>query len=161
MPKVIVNTTPLIVLSNINRLDLLKSLYKEIFIPEAVFNEVTVKKDSACLENQEHSDWIHVCKIAKQSEKRMYQAKLHSGEVEVMILAQEEPKADLVILDDNAAKKTAKFLGLNVTGTLGVILKAKKLGFVKSASELMFSIMSNGFYISPEIINLVKKEAGE
>lgn len=47
----------------------------------------------------------------------MYQAKLHAGEVEVMILAQESPGADLVILDDNAAKKTAKFLGLKVTGT--------------------------------------------
>lgn len=55
----------------------------------------------------------------------MYQAKLHAGEVEVMILAQEEPPANLVILDDNAAKKTAKYLGLKVTGTLGVLIKAK------------------------------------
>lgn len=52
-----------------------------------------------------HSDWIHVCKITDESQKRMYQAKLHAGEVEVMILAQENPKAGLVILDDNAAKK--------------------------------------------------------
>ena len=57
----------------------------------------------------------------------MYEAKLHDGEVEVMILAQEEPKADLVILDDNSAKKTAKFLELSVTGTLGVLVKAKQL----------------------------------
>ena len=41
MPRVIVNSTPLIVLSNINQLDLLKKLYSEIYIPEAVFNEVT------------------------------------------------------------------------------------------------------------------------
>lgn len=48
----------------------------------------------------------------------MYRAKLHDGEVEVMILAQEKG-ADLVIIDDHAAKKTAKYLGLPVTGTMG------------------------------------------
>ncbi len=44
MPRVVVNSTPLIILSNINQLDLLKKLYSEIYIPEAVFNEVTEKQ---------------------------------------------------------------------------------------------------------------------
>lgn len=161
MLRVIVNSTPLIALSNIHRLDLLKKLYGEIFIPQAVFDEVTAKADSACIEIKNHSDWIHVCSVKDQNEKRMYQAKLHAGEVEVMILAQEEPKASLVILDDNAAKKTAKFLGLTVTGTLGVILKAKKLGFIENVTELMNSLIDNGFYVTPEIQKMVKKEAGE
>ena len=64
-------------------------------------------------------DWIRVERILSPSDKKMYQAKLHDGEVEVMILAQEGVRADLVILDDNAAKKTAKYLGLTVTGTFG------------------------------------------
>ena len=46
----------------------------------------------------------------------MYKAKLHDGEVEVMILAQEHDEEHLVIIDDGAARKTAEFLGLNVTG---------------------------------------------
>ena len=50
--------------------------------------------------------------------------------MEVIILALDE-KADLVIMDDNTAKKTAKFLGLNVTGTLGVLVKAKREGIIK------------------------------
>ena len=57
----------------------------------------------------------------------VYKAKLHAGEVDVMILAQSKPPADLVIIDDNAAKKTAKYLGLKVTGTIGVLLKAGKV----------------------------------
>ena len=61
----------------------------------------------------------------------MYKAKLHAGEVDVMILAQADPKADLVIIDDNAAK-TAKYLGLTVTGTLGVLIKAKQSGIISS-----------------------------
>ena len=64
-------------------------------------------------------DWIRVERILSPSDKKMYQAKSHDGEVEVMILAQEGVRADLVILDDNATKKTAKYLGLTVTGTFG------------------------------------------
>lgn len=120
MLRVIVNSTPLIVLSNINQLEILKNLYSEIYIPQAVYDEVTAKQDSACQQLKNNLSWIHVCNIKNQNQKRMYQAKLHDGEVEVMILAQELPPADLVILDDNAAKKTAKFLGLKVTGSLGV-----------------------------------------
>jgi len=53
-----------------------------------------------------------------------------------MILAQEQG-ADLVIIDDNAAKKTAKYLGLPVTGTLGVLVKAKHLGIVEEVRPLL------------------------
>lgn len=161
MPRVIVNSTPLIVLSNIGKLDLLRKLYKEIYIPQAVFDEVTEKQDSACQEIKNHTDWIHVCAIKDFSAKRMYQAKLHDGEVEVMILAQESPKADLVILDDNAAKKTAKYLGLTVTGTLGILLKSKKNGFIDNITELLDKMLDNGFFVSPEIQKLVKTSAGE
>lgn len=160
MPRVIVNSTPLIVLSDIGELDLLKKLYSEIYIPQAVFDEVTAKADSAC-QAVKNSDWIHICRIKDQSQKRIYQAKLHEGEVEVMILAQEEPSADLVILDDNAAKKTAKFLGLKVTGSLGVILKAKKENHILNVMPLVKKMLANGFYISEEVVDLVKKAAGE
>lgn len=81
----------------------------------------------------------------------MYEAKLHDGEVEVMILAQEEPKADLVILDDNSAKKTAKFLELSVTGTLGVLVKAKQLNYIEKVKPLMDALIANGFFITQNI----------
>ena len=76
---------------------------------------------------------VHVEQIKDHGEKKMYKAKLHDGEVEVMILAQER-NADLVILDDNAAKKTAKYLGLTVTGTLGVLVKGKRQGIIERSS---------------------------
>ena len=58
-------------------------------------------------------------------------------------------------------KKTAKFLGLKVTGTLGVILKAKKEKIIQEVTPLMTKLIENGFYITPEVFNLVKSEAGE
>lgn len=116
MLKVIVNSTPIIVLCGIGKLDILCELYGEITIPTAVYQEVTAMEDSACMQVRNAGSWIHVESIRDDTEKKMYKAKLHAGEVEVMILAQEQ-KADLVIIDDNAAKKTAKYLGLTVTGT--------------------------------------------
>ena len=92
MHKVIVNSTPLIVLCGIGRLYILKDMYEEIFIPYAVFREVTAKEDSVCVQIRSARSWIRVEEIKDHSEKKMYKAKLHDGEVEEIILAQ-EPKA--------------------------------------------------------------------
>lgn len=160
MRKVIVNSTPLIVLCGIGQLDILRELYHEILIPTAVYNEVTAKEDSACAQIKNAGKWIRVEKIRELSEKKMYKAKLHDGEVEVMILSQEQ-NADLVILDDNAAKKTAKYLGLTVTGTLGVLLKAKQKGIIREIRPLLSEMRRNGFYISNNVENMVLEQAGE
>ncbi len=132
MRKVIANTTPLIALANIDQLEILHKLYDTIIVPQAVIDEIIREpaRQRVC-----NSDWIKVESICDQSQKDIFRARLHAGEVEVMILAREQ-KADLVIMDDNAAKKTAKFLGLNVTGTLGVLLKAKKEGYIEKIEPL-------------------------
>lgn len=161
MRRVIVNSTPLIALCNAGLLEILKDIYGQITIPKAVFDEVTAKHDSACSQIKKNLEWIHIENINDTDDRKMYKAKLHAGEVDVMILAQEEPRADLVIIDDNAAKKTAKYLGLNVTGTLGVLLKAKKMGVIPSVKEALDVIQNNGFYISERIIDMVMKQADE
>lgn len=160
MRKVIVNSTPLIVLCGIGRLDILKYMYEEISIPSAVFQEVTAKNDFVCAQIRSAGDWIHVEQIKDQSEKRMYKAKLHDGEVEVMILAQEQ-EADLVILDDNAAKRTAEYLGLTVTGTLGVLVKAKRRGIIEMVQPILSEMRKNGFYVSYAVERMVLDQAGE
>lgn len=72
MRRVIVNSTPIIILCNIGLLDILKALYAEICIPEAVYREVTEKDDSACQVLKTALNWIHVEKIANQSDKIAY-----------------------------------------------------------------------------------------
>lgn len=160
MLRVIVNSTPLIILCNIGRLDILQKLYGEIVVPEAVYKEVTAKEESVC-QRLVSAEWIHMERIQEKTDKKMYKAKLHDGEVEVMILAQENDNTDLVIIDDNAAKKTAKYLGLNVTGTLGVLLKAKKKGIIKEVSPVLNEMKRKGFYISEYVEHLVLEKAGE
>lgn len=160
MHKVIVNSTPLIVLCGVGKLDILRELYREIFIPAAVYQEVTAVKDSACTQIMTQKSWIHVERIRSDADRMMYKAKLHAGEVEVMILAQEQ-EADLVIIDDNAAKKTAKYLGLTVTGTLGVLIRAKQKGLIERVQPLLSEMKRNGFYISAKVEKMVLEYAGE
>lgn len=160
MRKVIVNSTPLIVLGNIGKLELLKELYEEIIIPRAVFEEVTIKNDNANLKLLQNKEWIKVLEVKDKTNRKMYQSKLHDGEVEVMMLAN-EISADLLIIDDNAAKKTAKFLGYTVTGTLGVLLKAKLEETVDEIKPILSEMLQQGFYISPQVLEMVLKTAKE
>jgi len=160
MRRVVVNSTPLIILCKIGRLDILEKIYGEIVIPLAVFVEVTAKEDSACRQIRE-KEWIHVEYISDQSDKKMYRAKLHDGEVEVMILAQKPKQADLVIIDDNAAKKTAKYLGLTVTGTIGVLIRAKRAGVIEKVAPLIARMKQEGFYISKELEWMALEQADE
>jgi predicted nucleic acid-binding protein len=92
--------------------------------------------------------------------KSMYKTQLHEGEVEVMILAQ-EVNADLVIIDDANAKKHAKYLKLPVTGTLGVLIKAKQSGYVDKIKPMLQMMIENGIYISQDLIKLCLKQVGE
>ena len=77
MRKIVVNSTPLIILCGIGRLCVLKELYNEITILEAVFNEVTAKENSACMQI-EASDWIHIEGVKNQSEKKQCSKKTPS-----------------------------------------------------------------------------------
>ena len=161
MRKVVVNTTPLIALSHVGRLNILKELYGEIIIPEAVYKELSAKEDSICKNAVERSrDWVRVDSIKNQMAKTMYKTQLHDGEVEVMILAK-EIAADVVIIDDANDKKHAKYLELPVTGTLGVLIKARKEGYVDELKPILHRMVEEGIYISQNLIELCLKQAGE
>lgn len=161
MRKVIVNSTPLIALCHVDSLDILKKLYGEITIPQAVYNEISVKKDSVCKYQVDSSlDWIHIENIKNEMAKEMFKTQLHEGEVEVMILAKEK-EADVIIIDDKNAKKHAKYLKLPVTGTLGVLIKAKKEGYIDKLKPILDGMLQNNIYLSDSLVRRCLKEVGE
>ncbi len=157
MRKVVVNTTPIIALANIGQLDLLKKLYGEIAIPKAVDLEI-LSEPARSLVNA--ASWIKVVTQDFANWKSTFSTRLHAGEIEVLLLA-EACDADLLILDDNAAKKTAKYLGFTVTGTMGVLLKAKREGYIDKVKPLMENLIDDGFYISPIVQSYVLEAAEE
>ena len=160
MRKVIVNSTPLIGLCKIDRLDILRKMYGEITIPKAVFDEVTEKDDDVKAKILD-AYWIHVETISEQKSKKMYKAKLHDGEVEVMILAQEHVGEHLVIIDDGAARKTAEYLGLVITGTIGVLIKAKNKGLISKVMPIILELEKQGIYFSEALKSRVLRLAEE
>ena len=157
MRKVIVNTTPIIALAGIGQLNLLRDLYTEITIPRAVNHEIISEPVRSLVSS---SDWIKVEKITGTIQKSAFSSRLHAGEIEVIMLAK-ETGADLMIMDDNAAKKTAKYLGLTVTGTMGVLLRAKKEGLIGEVKPLLDALVNDGLYVSSTVRDYVLKQTGE
>jgi predicted nucleic acid-binding protein len=98
--------------------------------------------------------------IANIAAKEVFTTALHEGEVEVMLLAK-EIGADLVIMDDGLARKHAKYLELSVTGTVGVLLRAKQKEIISKIKPALDELIANDFYISGNIVNEILRMAGE
>ena len=150
MRKVISNTSCLIALNRIGKLHILYDLYGKIIIPPKVKEEFGEKLDK----------WVKVVKIKDRERLKILEAYLDKGEAEVIGLGLEISDS-LLILDDLKARNMAKELGLKITGTIGVILKAKGQGIVNSVDEMLKALEDAGFRISTslkdEALNIAKK----
>lgn len=159
---VVSNSTPIILLQKIGYLDLLQKLYSKIYIAKAVYREIFIDG----IEKTEKHDfllkynWIEIVEIKNIEAKKMFTTSLHDGEVETMILAMEK-SADLCILDDLLARKYAKGFDLNVTGTLGLIVTAKKKGFIKEVKSLIDKLIDVGMFIGEDLYNIIISMANE
>jgi predicted nucleic acid-binding protein len=85
---------------------------------------------------------------------------LERGEAEVIVLAKEKGIKH-VLIDEKIARQQAGIQELNVIGTLGLLLKAKKKGLLSSIKPLILNIRDNGIWIKDEIVNGILKDAGE
>ena len=161
MRNVVAKSSPLIALSGISQLHLLRLLYGSVMIPDAVYQEISAKPDSVCKKMvDEAQDWMQVCPIENLIAKNLFQSRLHAGEVEVLILAQEK-SADLVIMDDALAKRHAMYLGMRVTGTLGVLMKARQNGHIAALRPLIREMQRNHVYISDAVSEQCLRMIGE
>ena len=145
------NTTPIIALALINRLDLLQRLYGEVVIPPAVWDEVLaggpVGIGSAEVQG---ATWLRVVSLQDQRRADLL-ADLDRGEAEVIALAQ-ELDAGLVIIDERLARRHAERLGMTLTGTLGVLLRAKERGLVSSVTPLVDQLRNGGIWLSKDVL---------
>ena len=82
------------------------------------------------------------------------------GEASIMVLALETAES-VVAIDDLKARKLAKSLDLQITGTLGIIVKAKKAGLIKSTKKCIAKLREVDFRISEKIAKEIIKLSGE
>lgn len=146
LKTVIVDTSVLIALEKIDLLPTICKIYKEIILPDAVaveFGNINI-----------------ACHLIKKVESRlinflMQDLNLGKGEAEVISLAYETNFE--VLIDDSKARKVAEDMGLSLSGSIGVLLKAEKLGFIDSALKKAQELKDKGFYVSNELLDAISK----
>lgn len=120
---VISDTTPLISLMKIGRLNLLEKLYGKVFIPAAVYNELIVnKRFPEEAEEIKKCTFLEVQSVSDKNQVDALQERtgLGLGESEAIILA-ENMKARLLMMDEVQGRAVAKEQGLSVIGVVGII----------------------------------------
>lgn len=159
MRKVVSNTTPIIALIKLNRLDILEYLYGQIHIPLAVYQEIKAGRTKGYYQDISKINWINIARITDQQAVR-YFLDLDDGEAEAIVLAT-EIKADLIILDEKLGRCHANHAGLNVTGTIGVLIKAKKEGLIPKLKPLLTALKEKDVWISDKLKYEILKQVGE
>lgn len=159
MRDVVCNTSPLQYLHQLGELHLLHSIYGSISIPQVVADEILAgKSDGIALPDLHALDWVRICQVEAGVETQP--RNIHRGEAAVIALARALPDS-LVILDDLAARKHAKQLGLAVTGTLGILTKAKHEGRIEKLKPKLEHLDNLGFRLSLETRLAILEIAGE
>ncbi len=153
------NSSVIIALARICRLDLLEELFGEILVPKAVWKEIIVEGKPGSEKIME-SSFIRVEKVRNMRPVALLEEFIDSGEAEAIVLALER-NADLLLVDDRDARNLAKKLGLQVMGTLGVIALAKYKGSIPKAKTIVDKLMESGFWISRRILEEFLRELDE
>ena len=159
MRKLVSNTTPIISLLIVNKLEVLKKLYSEVIIPNEVFLEIEAGKNKDYYVDLTKIEWIKIAKI-KNEKSLLFFLDLDKGEAEAIVLAN-EIDADLIILDETLGRFHAKHIGLKVTGTIGILLKAKETGIIDFIKPLLNELAQKGIWLSEKLIKQALTKASE
>jgi uncharacterized protein len=129
------------------------------YIPQEVFNEIEAGKHKKYYLNLLTFEWIKIEQI--QDRKSIaYFLDLDKGEAEAIVLATES-EADLILLDESLGRFHAKHAGLRVTGTIGILVKAKKQGLISELKPLILELKDKGVWLSESLIERILELANE
>ncbi len=151
MPETIISDTScFIILTNIGELDLLYKIYGQIITTIEVANEY----------KQPLPKWVQIKAATDKYRQQILETQIDKGEASAIALALEIPES-VIILDDYKSRKIAERLQLKITGTIGVIIKAKLRGIIPSIKPYFEKIRKTDFRLTDEVERTALKEAGE
>lgn len=158
---VVSNATPLIGLAMAERFDLLQKLFGRIYIPQGVYDEV-VTEGGQRFGTQEVSDaaWIELVEVKDRLAVEVLADDLGKGESETIVLAR-EMGADWVLVDERLARRKLDALGIPTIGTLGILLKAKEVGLLRTVAPSVELLRTRGFRLSKRVYDDVLRMAEE
>ena len=158
---VVSNAGPLIALARINKLDLLKHFFNTVFISKGTYDEVVIKgKSKLGSKHVENAKWIKVKSIKNEWSVNVLRIDLDIGEAESIVLAL-ELNANLLLMDELLARNIAESLGLKISGTVGILLKAKKLGLIDKIKPNLDELRNKKVWISDDVYKKSLKMADE
>lgn len=153
---IVSDTSPICYLLLIDKIDVLYNLYKNIIIPQTVANELRASESPSVVKSwmAKPPSWLEIRSV--KYSKNIQPENLDPGEQEAILLA-ETVKADLIILDDKAARRIAVERGLKIIGLLGILKDASRAGLLDL--EITFEQLRNaGFWVAPSLLERLLAE---
>ena len=164
MSIAVANASPLIALARIDQFSLLKALFQDVIIPDAVWTEVvtqgTGRPAAELVIQAEKEGWLHRQQIRDTFAVAVLQANLGDGEAEAIVLAQELDTTWL-LLDDDLARAHAIRLKLSVKGTAGILLAAYHAGLITDLKATLDDLRAQSFRLSDRIYYAILTQAGQ
>lgn len=163
--KVITNSTPIIGLAILGKLQLLAELFEDVYVPDAVYQEVSHSKSPRQYGRNELRKLItegtfKLYKVENGNLVRKLFGKLHEGELETIVGAK-ELDLQFVVMDEHAARTLAKTFLLKPIGTIGVLILAKKKGKIEKIKPFLDTLISHDFHISRKLYQQALEQADE
>lgn len=154
------NASPLILLSKIGQIDLLRTEGVDVVIPATVLDEVSRRgHDDPAVRAIRGAGWEVAAPVVPVPES-VGRWKLDAGEEAVLSLAVRSPGCEVVI-DDRAGRSCAEAHGLALIGTLGIVILARRIGRIAEARPLILELRRAGLRVSDDVIATALKRAGE
>ena len=147
---VIADTSFLIAIQKLQLFSQIQALYNEVYVTQKIAEEFKLSLP----------EWIIIQQPANIEVQTVLSLILDAGEASAIALAYDY-KSALLVIDDLKARKEAVRLGFKITGTLGVLYRLKKEGFISSLKSEINKLTEMGFRISPKVIDEILKNAGE
>jgi predicted nucleic acid-binding protein len=159
---VVSDTTTVSALVRVERLWLLKGLFGNIIIPQAVYTELLeLQHFGIDIQAIISADWIEVTEPAPCALLEELKVVLDPGEAEAIALAAER-KADLLIMDEKAGRVKAAALNLPFTGLGGILIRAKKNALIPNVKTTLEEIRNKtGFFLTPAALRIILVAADE
>ena len=144
--KAVSNTTPLRYLIAIEHEHLLGKLFEKIFVPVAVHEELTDAKTPEIVRRRVASlpGWFEV-RTVDETRMPTFSVTLHRGERQAILLAEALP-ADVLLIDEQVGRTIALSRNIPLSGTLGVLERADRMGFVSNFPQVLQRLKASGFF---------------
>ena len=160
--KVVSDTSPLINLARIGRVALLKTLFGDLLIPGAVWDEIVVKGEGqAGADLVRSASWIETVAVQNTALALALEQELDPGESEAIALAL-EAGADILLMDERLGRETAHHLGIRCVGLIGVLVAAKRRGLIDRVKPELDALRDNaGFWVHDRLYHEILRDLGE